>query len=93
VQAHPPYFKPEGFEQFKKVIDFLLNDGCEFILPAEYSTLSAQSQTDTKILIDNALKCASEQSLAMCKVLKDSTERLPRTIDKQYNLMTSDSRW
>lgn len=93
VQAHPPYFKPEGFEQFKKVIDFLLNEGCEFVLPAEYSTMAEQSRTDTKTLIELALKRAKEQSQLMCEALKDSVNLLPRTIDKEGHLMTSDSRW
>ena len=44
-------------------------------------------------LIDHAIDVANIQSKNMCKVLKDSTERLPRTIDKQGRLMTSDSRW
>ena len=36
VQAHPPYFKPERLEEFKKVIEFLIREGCEFVLPYEY---------------------------------------------------------
>lgn len=66
---------------------------CLLVLCGTLAAAPGVSQTDTKTLIDNALKRASEQSMAMCKVLKDSTERLPRTIDRQGNLMTSDSRW
>lgn len=36
LQAHPPHFTPESFEQFKKVINFLLKEKCEFVLPDEY---------------------------------------------------------
>ena len=36
VQAHPPYFKPERLDEFKKVIEFLIREGCEFVLPYEY---------------------------------------------------------
>ena len=36
LQAHPPYFTNSSFEQFKKQIEFLLNEGCEFVLPFEY---------------------------------------------------------
>ncbi|NDP21551.1 MAG: glucuronyl hydrolase [Paludibacter sp.] len=46
-----------------------------------------------KVLIKKALDVASIQSINMCKSLKDSTLLLPRTIDKQGKLMTSDSRW
>lgn len=36
LQAHPPHFTPASFEQFKKAINYLINEGCEFVLPDEY---------------------------------------------------------
>lgn len=36
LQAHPPHFTPDAFVQFQKVIEFLLREGCEFVLPDDY---------------------------------------------------------
>lgn len=36
LQAHPPHFTAASFEQFKKVINYLIKEGCEFVLPYEY---------------------------------------------------------
>lgn len=36
LQAHPNNWPPEKLEQFSQVLDFLLAEGCEFILPYEY---------------------------------------------------------
>lgn len=36
LQGHPNQWTPEKLEQFKKIIDFLVSEGCEFILPYEY---------------------------------------------------------
>ena len=44
-------------------------------------------------LVDHAIEIAKIQSLNMCNVLKDSAGLLPRTVDKQGKLITSDSRW
>ena len=54
---------------------------------------SSQRKQELAISIDHAMKVASEQSLLMCKTLKDKPGLLPRTIDKNGKLMTSDSRW
>jgi peptidoglycan/xylan/chitin deacetylase (PgdA/CDA1 family) len=37
LQGHPNKWTPEILEQFKKIIDFLILEGCEFVLPNEYS--------------------------------------------------------
>ena len=36
LQGHPNMWTPEKLEQFKKIIDFLVSEGCEFVLPYEY---------------------------------------------------------
>lgn len=36
LQAHPNQFTPERLEQFIRIIDFLIAEGCEFVLPYEY---------------------------------------------------------
>lgn len=36
LQAHPNNWPAEKLEQFSRVLDFLLAEGCEFILPYEY---------------------------------------------------------
>lgn len=57
--------------------------------------LSASESSDRNLMkmVNHAISVAQTQSLSMCKSLKDSTNRLPRTLDKQGRLMTSDSRW
>ena len=41
LQAHPNNWTPEKLEEFNKIIDFLLSEGCEFVLPYEYYKISA----------------------------------------------------
>lgn len=41
LQGHPNMWTPEKLAQFRKIIDFLITEGCEFVLPFEYY----QSQT------------------------------------------------
>lgn len=41
LQAHPNNWTPEKLEEFSKIIDFLLSEGCEFVLPHEYYKISA----------------------------------------------------
>jgi len=41
LQAHPNNWTPEKLEEFSKIIDFLLSEGCEFVLPGEYYKMSA----------------------------------------------------
>lgn len=36
LQGHPNMWTPEKLEQFGKIIDFLVSEGCEFILPYDY---------------------------------------------------------
>ena len=36
LQGHPGQWIPEKLEQFKKIIDFLISEGCEFVKPYEY---------------------------------------------------------
>ena len=36
LQGHPNLWTPEKLEQFRKIIDFLISEGCEFVLPFEY---------------------------------------------------------
>lgn len=36
LQGHPNMWSPERIEQFKKIADFLISEGCEFVLPFEY---------------------------------------------------------
>jgi peptidoglycan/xylan/chitin deacetylase (PgdA/CDA1 family) len=39
LQAHPPMFTPAAFVEFKKCIDYLIKQDCEFVTPYEYYTL------------------------------------------------------
>jgi len=36
LQGHPNQWTPDKLEQFKKIVDLLISDGCEFVLPFEY---------------------------------------------------------
>jgi peptidoglycan/xylan/chitin deacetylase (PgdA/CDA1 family) len=36
LQGHPNQWTPDKLEQFKKIIDFLISEGCMFELPYEY---------------------------------------------------------
>jgi peptidoglycan/xylan/chitin deacetylase (PgdA/CDA1 family) len=36
LQAHPPFFSAESYVQFTKCIDYLIKQGCEFVLPYDY---------------------------------------------------------
>lgn len=36
LQGHPNMWTPEKIAQFKKIIDFLISEGCEFVLPFDY---------------------------------------------------------
>lgn len=36
LQGHPNMWTPENLEQFRKIIDFLISEDCEFVLPFEY---------------------------------------------------------
>jgi peptidoglycan/xylan/chitin deacetylase (PgdA/CDA1 family) len=36
LQGHPNQWTPEKLEQFKKIIDLLISEGCEFVQPLEY---------------------------------------------------------
>lgn len=36
LQGHPNLWSPEKLEQFRKIIDFLISEGCEFVTPYEY---------------------------------------------------------
>ena len=40
LQAHPNMFTPDRLEQFKKIVEFLMKEGCEFVLPEEYYLLN-----------------------------------------------------
>ena len=35
-QAHPNGWTAEKIEQFRQIIDFLISEGCEFVLSYEY---------------------------------------------------------
>ena len=37
LQAHPNGWTPEKLNQFTQIIDFLISEGCEFVLPYEYT--------------------------------------------------------
>jgi len=41
LQGHPNQWTPEKLEQFKKIVDFLIVEGCEFVLPYEYYKITA----------------------------------------------------
>jgi len=36
LQGHPVYWKADSFNQFKKVIEFLKSEGCQFVTPYAY---------------------------------------------------------
>lgn len=44
IQVHPPHFKEGSLEQYTEILDFLLADGWEFLLPREYQQTLRQSQ-------------------------------------------------
>ncbi len=56
-------------------------------------TGSATADMPMAQLIDQSLDKAVKQSLLMARTLDTMEGRLPRTIDKYGNLVTSDSRW
>jgi len=64
-----------------------------FILLNVSSIYPTQRKQKLSVLIDHAVEIATEQSFSMCNVLKDSTGLLPRSINKDGKLITSDSRW
>lgn len=40
LQAHPNNWTSEKLQEFSKIIDFLLSEGCEFVLPYEFYKIS-----------------------------------------------------
>jgi peptidoglycan/xylan/chitin deacetylase (PgdA/CDA1 family) len=36
MQGHPTHWKPEGWTEFEKTIDYLRGQGCRFMTPSEY---------------------------------------------------------
>jgi peptidoglycan/xylan/chitin deacetylase (PgdA/CDA1 family) len=36
LQGHPNMWTPEKLDQFKKIVEFLISEGCEFVKPYEY---------------------------------------------------------
>jgi len=64
-----------------------------FMLLNVNSIYSTQRKQKLSVLIDHAVEIATEQSFSMCNVLKDSIGLLPRSINKDGKLITSDSRW
>ena len=38
MQGHPNGWGEEKIAELEKIIDFLLSEGCEFVLPGEYAS-------------------------------------------------------
>ena len=72
----------------KQIITFLLLSTVLFSCTAPQPKEKPLGQ-----VIDESLKFAREQSLLMAESLKDQPDRLPKTIDKNGNLVTSSSSW
>ena len=51
LQAHPPLFAPAGFIEFKKCIDFLIKQGCEFMTPYEYYSYVTFAPSNLKLSV------------------------------------------
>lgn len=56
-------------------------------------SLQLQAKPSMKSVIQTGLERSKQQSILMAESLKNKKDRLPRTIDKNGNLLTSDSRW
>ncbi len=44
LQGHPNGWTPEKLDQFRQIIDFLISEGCEFVLPYEFYLDSVKSK-------------------------------------------------
>lgn len=64
-----------------------------FLFSLLFPAFACQAAPSIKQVIETGLGRARQQSLLMAEALKDKDGRLPRTIDKDGNLQTSDSRW
>jgi peptidoglycan/xylan/chitin deacetylase (PgdA/CDA1 family) len=53
LQGHPNKWSAEKIDQFKQIVDFLLSQGCEFVLPYEYYTELRLNATGKTITSDN----------------------------------------
>lgn len=51
------------------------------------------AQVNMKVLVDQTLQHAADQSLRLAQSLIDQPAALPRTIDQQGKLLTSDAKW
>ncbi|MGE9293185.1 MAG: DUF2334 domain-containing protein [Puniceicoccales bacterium] len=49
LQFHPPYFSPQGFEEFTKIIDFLKAEGWSIMLPSEYIAYSESHSPEASL--------------------------------------------
>ncbi len=59
VQAHPNSWKKNNIDTFNKIIDFLISQGCEFVLPYEYYqslALNKPSKLGFNILENNSVR-------------------------------------
>lgn len=57
------------------------------------SSFQLEAKPSMKKVINTGLERSKQQAVLMAESLKDKDGRLPRTIDKKGNLLTSDSRW
>jgi hypothetical protein len=39
LQGHPNQWSADKIDQFGKIVDFLISEGCEFVLPYEYCNI------------------------------------------------------
>lgn len=58
-----------------------------------FLSCSVSKDSEMDKLIDASMQVAYKQALLMGEHLRDSTTRLPRTIDGNGNILTTDSRW
>lgn len=63
------------------------------VLLVTFYSFAGKRTDNLPALINHAVDIALIQSKNMCTVLKDSTDRLPRTTDKKGKLLTSNSNW
>jgi hypothetical protein len=51
LQAHPPLFPSVGLIEFKKCVDFLIKQGCEFMTPYEYYSYVTFAPVNLKLSV------------------------------------------
>ncbi len=78
----------KGLVSYKTLVVILL-----FIAGLVACNTPKTDEESIQKVIDEALQFSTQQSLLMARALKDQPDRLPKTIDKQGQLVTCSSSW